>query len=745
MDLSQELRSIIEEEEKVLSEVLVSLYSQHRVGSDQFRINARDARELTSQIVAASRAEDKQQLASDEAVAHGLSKLRKGQVESVQHLLESPYFARIVVVETSERGGTKTIEYKIGTRANVDCRIIDWRAAPISKLYYEYKEGDDYCEFIQGRERVGKVLLRRRIDIKDGLLERISTAQGDLVKSASGWSLSSAATRKRSRGALPDVLSLITKDQFRTITEDAETAVLIQGVAGSGKTTVALYRLAWLLSQPSDAPLRAAIVVRSPVLRSYIKAALPKLNLENVPLLTYREWLSQSGLRELGAQILDSADLAPGVQRLKQSMALLNVLEEYVQSQIARLLNVFDETLQSATVNDTWRQQLRHTRTELELQKIAPVPAIDRILTLVAVSDSEREVSDRFEKVKKRLQLYREDLVRILQSPDEIVRHDDTGLLDREIVVRVREFTDANLQRGVVDEFDLPLLLRLFTLKQGGIHVGETDRGVGRLDYLVSDEVQDFSPVEIATMVGSVRSLAGLTLVGDEAQAVHHESAFPGWEKLRARWNLGKSLSRFVSLQVSFRSSGPIMRLADHVLGENRSHDGRPGSRPVLMCCRSEEQAIRELALYLSGVLDKNPGELIAVLCASRGDAKDLYSLLEPTMGATVRIGDDEHFEFEEGVVVTEIAKVKGLEFTTVVLWNPTRATYPAQPLYRRMLYVAVTRAEENVAIVSWEPLSPLLPNQSSAVYDYVVPEDVEGPSQLDGEELFDPYPRGGS
>ena len=154
----------INEEEQTLSKVIETINTQITAAKEKHRIEEDKARELTSEIVSLRRAEEKVLLASDEAVAHAMRDSKRDQVTDLLKQLKKPYFARVKVeeehIDAKGNESTKTFEYRIGYKTNLDSRIIDWRTAPIAKLYYEYKEGDEYSEVIQGVERLGTITLR---------------------------------------------------------------------------------------------------------------------------------------------------------------------------------------------------------------------------------------------------------------------------------------------------------------------------------------------------------------------------------------------------------------------------------------------------------------------------------------------------------------------------------------------------------------------------------------------------------
>ena len=337
MGISKEVEDILAEEQRTLDQTLELLHAQIRRYQDSVARESVRARDLTSEIVTASRAEDKQLLASDEAVSHGMLEQHRASLKVIEKLIKKPYFARIILAEDSESGEPRQIEYKIGYAANPDCRIIDWRKAPLSKLYYEYKEGDYYSETILNRERDGQIMLRHTIDIEQGKVVRLTCRYGTFALEAGQWRELAAGAKVRTAGGLPEIAALISPEQFKTITEDATTAVMIQGIAGSGKTTVALHRLAWLLNADNSS-LRvndAVVVVRSTVLKNYISSTLPNLGVEDVKVLTFKELAEKTIARSHPKFVDDNNAIrrpktpAPrSISRLLSSMALLLEIDD---------------------------------------------------------------------------------------------------------------------------------------------------------------------------------------------------------------------------------------------------------------------------------------------------------------------------------------------------------------------------------------------------------------------------------
>jgi DNA helicase-2/ATP-dependent DNA helicase PcrA len=657
MSISPEERESLSQEEKIFAAVRTSLESQLTRTQARLRTENERARAITSEIMHTRRLEDKALLASDEAVSHGLKDSKREELETLTKQIENPYFARIELEEEQPSGATTHIEYKLGFAANTDCRIIDWRRAPISKLYYEYKEGDEYCEEILGRERMGHVLVRNRIEISKGELDTVENRHGAFVwnPKEACWQRKSGRSKGRrgSDGALPEILALITAEQFRSITVDADTAILIQGIAGSGKTTVAMHRLAWLLHKDNSPlqPHEATVVVLSPSLRAYIENSLPAAGLRGVSVRTYHEWASRgfralfkgkefSARRPVGQCPLEFAEV-------KRSIAILTAIDSAIPKRVGADERVGFDDLQTK-------------------------------------------------------------LLDILSNAEAIVRSDPRKRLTESAVSRALQHTREDFEAGVLDWNDDALLLRIYQRLTGCVI---NEQGLtGTYGHIVVDEVQDLSPVELATLIGSVKEPKDLTLVGDVSQNLDRAQAFPGWEALQRYWNFDPAKSRYVSLEVSHRSTLPIMRLADYIQKRSIVKSGRPGRTPIWFMCRDESGGIECALKWLTKAGELYPNRIATVICATPQDAKFAYQMLKPTFGPRVRLGDATSFSFEEGILVTDVRQVKGLEFFSVLLWNPSGRAYPNDDLGRNLLYVAVTRAEENLSIVTWNRPAPALP-----------------------------------
>lgn len=655
MTLNAKEKQLIEEEERYLEEVITKLGIQNRETSYKLAKERNRARELTSELVNARQAEDKQLIASDEAVSHALSSKKATDLDINNNLLESPYFARLLLEEEVNRKKVKR-EYKLGKFSNADCRIIDWRNSPIAKIYYEYKEGEEFFEEVQGRDREGIVLDKISVDIKKAKLLSFKRKEGRFTKVGDTWEAHSGSLKGGTKGQLPDVLSLISSEQFSLITQSVDTAVLLQGVAGSGKTTVALHRLSWLLAQKeADSKANNSIIIaESPALSQYIQNSLEALELTEVKVNNFSNFCNP----------------------------------------------LFKEKLANCFYSDG---EIRRPKNNCPQSSI-------RLLNSVVLLDILEE-----QNIDKNLSPY-QIIIGILNDANQIIEKDKTRLIDKDLINSTSNLLKTYDFENTIDKEIEPILYRIIQIQKPELNK--------IYDQIVVDEVQEASSVKLACFLNSVENTSSLTLVGDTAQAFQNEQSFQGWDELQSRLTTKESNTHHITLNVSHRSTLQIMKLADYVQQRQIVKEGRNGRVPIHFIQKNEESALKACIDWLKIALDKYPTHLTLIIAPNPNEARVLDGFLKPTFGSQVRLELSSNFNFEEGLVISTIKQVRGLEFTNVLLWNVNSRNYPNHPAVRNALYVAITRAEENLCLINYGRTSCLLPNTGNKLTRVLIEQE---------------------
>ncbi len=640
--------------------------------------------------------------------------------------LDEPWFGTF-----SLRVGGKLRAYRLGAKRVADERIVDWRH-PLARAYYDTEPGDDFEIDQRGYADVNGVLESlatlttqartvRRIEL------RTERGKVELVAGEHGFRSEGGAPRGPTKvDGLPDVLSLLTPQQYRLITASRSNPVIIQGSAGSGKTTVALYRVSWLTFAGDDAteapvdPSKVLIVMFNRALASFVRKGLAALHLGGVHLDTFHAWALHEIRRSYRGSIEPDTSNRPGknvASAIKKHFGMLPALEAFVERQTTSLEQWLAEKLRPYGPA-AWLKRYQQLDS----------PVVRRLVQLRSEALSARDTSrgieqERltqvhlvFETAVRRMTQYKEELLKFLTDSELLSTHlPDTSRNDLQKLAafqRALQGEGGSERRpgpGVAFE-DLALLLRLIQLKNGGYPDKTREEEVRIYDHLVVDEAQDFGAVELTALLASVRSRTGVTIVGDLNQKILPDVDFIGWDELASK--LGVEGATVTRLEVVHRSTAAIMRVADSILDERNSQQVS-GAIPNLTLASTHDAMIEETVALARSAYELDRSAHVCVVSRTRSEAEQLHAAMSAALAdqsIPVRIGHNKQFDFSPGITVSNAQQVKGLEFDTVIVFDPSRDTYPATTDNRRALYMVVTRAKTRLHFVGrGDDLSPLL------------------------------------
>jgi len=646
----------------------------------------------------------------------------------------SPYFGHLRLREE----GRADRDVLIGKTTLVDARsgvrIVDWRHAPVSQLYYRYEEGAEYEETFGERDVEGVVLARRTVTIDEGELLRVSAPQGIFVRGQAGWRAMGASSAELSGGQgkaarpenfgsggrgglgtgatfaakedrhLPEIAALLDPRQFELISKPDSGVVVIQGGAGSGKTTIGVHRMAFLAYNAKHrfTADKMLVIVGSPALRAYISEVLPALGIGDVAIETYSEWAHDTRKRAfpwLEAPVEENTPSA--VTRYKTHPVMLRLLEQRAEE----MKNDARLRRDSRGVLAFWADVLTDRPRVLEAFKKANDPEFGPEQVLQAW----RWCADRCPAVVESDPGDRAERKAGLEAEPAPQSADDLGADAKEI--RADDHATLDIE-------DDSLLLRAYQLLRG-----ELKRGKNPLlfEHLFVDEAQDLAPIDLAVLLGVVAQQQtpqgklrprSVTLAGDTAQRLHMDSGFRDWrDTLR---ELGLSHVEVEPLRIAYRSTREVLEFARDVLGPLADPTPpiapRTGAPVEHHHFPSPGAAVAFLADALRPLFNREPRATVAILARHAEQADVYYQALRMAEIPYLRRIRAYEFAFRPGVEVTEVRQVKGLEYDYVVLVDVNATTYPTDPESRHLLHIGATRAAHQLWVISTAAPSPLVP-----------------------------------
>jgi len=676
---SSSIPSMVAEEQSALTDIRTRLLENPMSGRATSEVDvAREIQRLQSQLGTAKEEDKAAMFQQIDHLASLLDQIR-AQVARPEVNPDSPYFAHMQLKEGSRR---RDVYLGRATRLSHGIRIVDWRNAPISRLFYRYEEGEEYAEEVNGTVREGEVTIRRTVHIESGTLQRVDGADETWVRQNEGWSPLSeeAQTLAGGQGAalragrgqsaslgsgeklradkhLPDIAALIDPEQFELITGPESGVVVLRGAAGTGKTTVALHRIAYLnYAHPNDFPAhKILVVVWGRAMRDYVAHVLPALGVNGVQVSTWERW-ARSMVRRHYPRLPQSVsdDTPEPVVRVKLHPSIAEELAEMARSPGQRT--------PEAALEDWGTLLTDKARLTTLLGDDITEPQLDKVV-------------DWCTRQWNAVNAWYEG--------------------DREVDARLDPEDDA-------------LLLRAWQLRMGPLR--SIKKRPIQYAHMVLDEVQDFSPVEVQVLLEAASKRRSVTLAGDTRQHITQHAGFSSWAGFLER--IGVESTALNTLAVSYRSTHPITQFAVSVLEENEApaRTLRDGPPVELFRFSDHGATVAFLARALRNLVDTESLANVALLTPNTDLARLYADGLLAAEVPDVRLVENQQFAFKPGIDVVPASEIKGLEFDYVIVIEASTAHWPDTPHHRRLMHVASTRAVHQLWLTSVGTPTSILP-----------------------------------
>ncbi|RDC25049.1 HelD family protein [Eggerthella lenta] len=704
-ELDQEFDPVFEEEQQHLTETYAKLQTMGRDLLAKMEANSKDAAadklamadELSVNL--ASYADAMETYADFATVnrvidAYNLAQTVDAEkLTSIQVLLKQPYFAKVVL---QMKPGQEPKELYIGTAGIADENyrrlVVDWRS-PVAEVYYNQENGPTSYE-ANGRTIRVDLKLRRQFDIE---ADRLNAYFDTTVAIQDAMLLASLSKRRTAQ--MQAITATIQKEQNQVIRHADVPTLLVNGIAGSGKTSVLMQRIAYLFYQQRESldPSEVFLITPNPVFERYIEGVLPDLGERNPECLTWDEFLR--GLmppERSGGQAPASLDTFKRIDEACATFAFDQYDFKEIHCNGERLVTVgqihqvaakFKNIPAGPHLVTLMREELAQ-RLDSRLKQLA---ASDKVLDEISMLTLDQQV-----------ELFRETF-----DP-----HDESQV--REVAQQYVDLRFADARRAVenddwlrIDRIGMRLLGVENLVPVEWLYLKMALTGLGNADakYVMIDEVQDYTVAQLAVLARYFKR-AHFLLLGDQNQAIAPGTAT--FDQVRALFREVRGPLEECRLMTSYRSTPEITQLFASLLDDDErlsiSSIQRADTAPEIIACASEQDYDRELRRVLAQAVGDDG--LTAVVVPQKHQAKLLRKKLGDAAPALI---DAAATLPASGVVLVPLKLAKGLEFDHVIVPDASERAFPDDPLSRRRLYTTVSRATRGITLLAQGEVTPLL------------------------------------
>ncbi|MGE6375956.1 RNA polymerase recycling motor HelD [Peribacillus muralis] len=699
------------------------------------------------------------------SVSEGEHRYASKRLSALRRMQEAPYFGR---VDIKEEGSSLTEPIYIGTSTLTDSTgenfiIYDWRA-PISSVYYDYPPGPIEYSTPGGAIR-GMMKNKWQYLIKGGAVESMFDTSLTI-----GDEILQQVLGKGTDKHMHSIVSTIQREQNRIIRNDRGRLLIVQGAAGSGKTSAALQRIAYLLYKNREKLKADQVILFSPnsMFNNYVSNVLPELGEENMQQVTFQEYLDhrladsfqvEDPYEQLEFLLTERDDPSYSTRtasiNFKASLRFFEIINTYRQSlalagMIFKGVKFRGETLVSAkqiserfyNTNTTLRFHNRIEKVEEWLCELLDETEKRELKKPWVEEEIEYLSKEDYQKVYNKLQKKRgltEDSFDDYDKENEMLARMIVRKKLKTLRKRIKALQFINIKGIYKQLFDekirnerwnggnIPAEREICSVTQKMLDEGklyyedatpflllkELIQGFqtnNSIKYVLIDEAQDYSPFQFEFLKRLFPS-ARMTVLGDFNQAIFaHASERVDFETLTSLYGIGETES--ITLDQSYRSTKQIIEFTRELIPEGHRIKAidREGEKPLLTQVPSRDELHRQI---LSKVKEwqSRKYNTIAIICKSAAESAAAYKALSAS--GEMKLVQTGTNEYEQGIIIIPAYLAKGIEFDAVIIYDASNETYGDESL-RRLFYTACTRAMHNLQIYTVGELSPFLQNAAA-------------------------------
>lgn len=686
-----ETYAALEELERVLlakiAKTHAAVAADKEAMADEFGVNLEtddDASETYADIAAANRIIDMYNMSEN---------INFQRLNDARLLLRQPYFAKVVL---QFKEGQPPKELYIGAAGASDESykrlVVDWRS-PVAEVYYNQDLGPTTYR-ANGRDIHVDMQLRRQFDIDHATLN----AYFDTDVAIQDSLLLASLSRQRD-GRMQAITATIQKEQNTVVRHEDVPVLLVSGIAGSGKTSVLLQRIAYLFYQRRGEldPSQVFLITPNPVFRRYIDNVLPDMGEKNPECITWDEFaatLMPKGRAggELNVPIEELLRIDDLVRNVEFEQHDFKDIEScgvrlIPAAQIAQLAAKYRRIPAGPRLVALMREEL-----EIRLEA--------RLKQMAATDAAQMEVEEL--SIPEQVEIFHETIAP--QTDAEVRAYTLTYLRQKHADAYDTVARDEWLR---VDRIGMRLTGQKSIETVTWLYLKMALTGMGNADakYVMIDEVQDYTCAQLAVLARFFRR-AHFLLLGDENQAIKPNTA--SFAEVRAAFEAMRGEVEECRLMTSYRSAPGITALFTRLMPPDDrvrvQSIQRAEEEPELIECPDEQRLLAELRNAIERAREDEG--LTAIIVPWKQEARKLIAALGDDAPLLV---DGRHSMPDAGVFVITLPLAKGLEFDHVIIPDASAKTFGENDLARRRLYTTISRATQKITILAQGSITPLL------------------------------------
>ena len=604
------------------------------------------------------------------------------QKAKIEGLINTPYFARIDFRYDDEDEIEKIY---IGRNAFIDkfgdMLIYDWRA-PVSSMYYDFELGNASYDAPLGKVE-GEITLKRQFKITKSKMDYVLESALSIGDEVLQRELSNTSDQR-----MKNIVATIQKEQNRIIRNEKTDTLIIQGVAGSGKTSIALHRVAYFLYKYREYLSAENVVVISPnkVFADYISNVLPELGEEPIIQLDLediaREQLDKQmdfeKYSEQVSELLDAPDENKTERiRFKSSLEFVSLINNYISYIDSNYFNATDYVYNDICIDKEFIKNIYEAYKKRAIfsrvDKIA-----DDIIEKIKIEKISEKIPGKGEIRKKLLSMF---------------KYNNTLDLYKDFFKYISKEELFNFKNNKLENCDVfpYIYLKIFV---------EGIEGIDTIKHVVIDEMQDYTPVQYMVIKSLYKCKK--TILGDFGQCVNPYNA----NSLSLLSDIFEN-SEVVKLNKSYRSTYEIIKFSEQILKQDIEPIERHGELPSIIKCNSLEEELKQIEDTIDN-FNKFDYSTMGIICKTKSQAKQIYDKLKDKY--EVNLLDIDSLEFKEGIIISTIHMSKGLEFDEIVIPMVDVNNYESD-YDRNLLYIACTRAMHKLTLTYHNKITDILSN----------------------------------